>query len=152
MPITVQIAKHVHEVFFGGNWTASNLKDQLANVTWQQATTQVQDLNTIVTLTYHISYYVTISIGVLEGKPLTGKDKYSFDHPPINSQTDWDDFVISVFKDAKSLTKLLEELPDGKLFEDFADEKYGSYYRNLNGLIEHTHYHLGQIVLIKKLL
>jgi hypothetical protein len=30
--------------------------------------------------------------------------------------------------------------------------KYGNYYRNLHGIIEHTHYHLGQIVLIKKLL
>ena len=38
------------------------------------------------------------------------------------------------------------------LWETFADEKYGHYYRNLHGIIEHTHYHLGQIVLIKKLL
>ena len=30
-------------------------------------------------------------------------------------------------------------------------EKYGTYYRNFHGLIEHAHYHLGQIVLIKKL-
>lgn len=46
----------------------------------------------------------------------------------------------------------LETLDEAKLFEDFADPKYGNYYRNLHGIIEHTHYHLGQIVLIKKLL
>ena len=31
-------------------------------------------------------------------------------------------------------------------------EKYGNYFRNLTGIIEHLHYHLGQIVLIKKLI
>lgn len=46
----------------------------------------------------------------------------------------------------------LETLDEAKLFEDFADPKYGNYYRNLLGIIERTHYHLGQIVLIKKLL
>jgi hypothetical protein len=29
-------------------------------------------------------------------------------------------------------------------------EKYGNYYRNIHGIIEHIHYHLGQIVLIEK--
>ncbi|MGN6163930.1 MAG: hypothetical protein ACTHOF_05245 [Flavisolibacter sp.] len=43
-------------------------------------------------------------------------------------------------------------MADSKLDEIFVDEKYGTYYRNLQGIIEHTHYHLGQIVLIKKLL
>ncbi|HAI83731.1 MAG TPA: DUF1572 domain-containing protein, partial [Chitinophagaceae bacterium] len=28
----------------------------------------------------------------------------------------------------------------------------GTYYRNILGLIEHTHYHLGQIALIKKII
>jgi len=32
------------------------------------------------------------------------------------------------------------------------EEKYGNYYRNFHGIIEHCHYHLGQIVLIKKML
>jgi hypothetical protein len=43
-------------------------------------------------------------------------------------------------------------LPESKLAETFSDEKYGNYYRNIHGIIEHTHYHLGQIVLIKKIL
>jgi hypothetical protein len=30
------------------------------------------------------------------------------------------------------------------------EEKYGSVLRNIMGVIEHTHYHLGQIVLLKK--
>ena len=45
----------------------------------------------------------------------------------------------------------MEKLDEAKLSEVFADPKYGNFYRNLQGIIEHTHYHLGQISLLKKL-
>jgi hypothetical protein len=43
-------------------------------------------------------------------------------------------------------------MPEGKLNEVFVDEKYGTYQRNIGGMIEHSYYHLGQIVLLKKIL
>ena len=42
-------------------------------------------------------------------------------------------------------------MPDEKLSEVFVDEKYGTYERNINLMIEHCYYHLGQILIIKKL-
>ena len=36
MNLTAQIAKHFNDVHFGGNWTSVNLKETLADVTWQQ--------------------------------------------------------------------------------------------------------------------
>jgi len=47
---------------------------------------------------------------------------------------------------------LIEQLPESQLWVTFSQEKYGNYYRNLHGIIEHIHYHLGQIVLIKKII
>ncbi len=35
MDLTAQIAKHFMAIHFGGNWTSSNLKENLADVTWQ---------------------------------------------------------------------------------------------------------------------
>ena len=90
MNLTAQIAKHLRDVHFGGNWTASNLKDHLAGISWQQATKQVYSLNTIAALVYHINYYVSAILGGLKEQPLSAKVKYSFDHPPILSQEDWD--------------------------------------------------------------
>ena len=145
------IAKHLREVFFGGNWTFSNLMDNLKDVTWEQATMKVYTFNTIAVLTYHISYFVTAIIKVLERKVLDSKDIYSFDHPPINSQEDWDNMLAGILSDAEYLATLIEQVPEERLWEVFVDPKYGIYYRNFHGLIEHTHYHLGQIVIIKKL-
>lgn len=152
MNVPAQIAKHFHDVHYGGNWTSVNLKDTLTGVTLQQATTKVHSCNTIATLVFHINYYVRAVSGVLLGEPLTARDKYSFDLPTLQSEEDWKTLLHQFWTDADAFIRLVEALPEEKLSATFAEEKYGTYYRNLHGLIEHTHYHLGQMVLIKKLL
>ena len=146
-----QIAKHFRDVHFGGNWTCSNLRDHLKDVSWAEATTKIADFNTIATLLFHVNYFVDAVLKVLEGGPLDAHDKYSFDHPPITSEADGQALQEKAWKDAERFAALVELLPEEKLGEDFSDPKYGSYYRNLHGIIEHTHYHLGQIAILKKL-
>lgn len=152
MNVSQQTAKHFREVFFGGNWTTSNLKDLLDDVTWTEALHQIDSLNNIVTLTYHMSYYVFAIRKVLEGKPLEAKDAYSFDHPEINKPEDWNKMRNEIWDEVEKCADLIEQLPEEKMWQDFADPKYGIYFRNLIGLIEHTHYHLGQIAIIKKMI
>lgn len=151
MKVTSQLAKHLREVYFGKNWTWSNLKDNLADVTWEQATTPVNGFNTIATLVYHSGYFVSALLDVLNGKPLTSKDELSFSHPSISSQQDWEQLLNITFTNGELAATMIEQLPEYMLWENFTDEKYGNYYRNIQGIIEHTHYHLGQIVLIKKM-
>lgn len=113
---------------------------------------QVSSVHTIATLVYHLNYFVSGVVSVLEGGSLDIKDKYSFDCPPIKSQEDWEGLLNKTWADAEKFAALVEQLPENKLWENFADEKYGNYYSNIHGIIEHIHYHLGQIVVIKKLL
>ncbi|MEO6613098.1 MAG: DinB family protein [Chitinophagaceae bacterium] len=152
MNLTAQIAKHFREINFGGNWTGSNLKDNLAGISWQQATTPVHSLNTIAALVYHINYYVSAVTRVLQGGQLDAHDKYSFDLPPIHSTEDWEKLLDKTWADAEKFAALVEQLPEARLWENLGDEKYGNYYRNIHGIIEHSHYHLGQIALVKKIL
>lgn len=152
MDLNKQIAKHFREVYFGGNWTCSNVKEVLSNITWQQAITKIYNLNTIATLSFHIYYYIGVIAKVLDGGPLEGKDELSFAHPLIQNQKDWDDFVLRILDDAEVLAKKIEGLSEDRIWSDFTEEKYGIYYRHLHGITEHSHYHLGQIALIKKIL
>ena len=152
MNLTAQIAKHFRDVYTGGNWTDVNLKDTLADITWQQAITKVYSFNTIADLVFHMNYFVSAVLKVLQGNPLDAHNKFSFDHPPVLSQEDWENLLNKTFTDAENFASLIEQLPENKLWEDFSDKKYGNYYSNLHGIIEHNHYHLGQIVLIKKML
>src|SRR4051812_32618277 len=101
MAITNQIAKHLRDVHFGGNWATSNLRDNLADVTWQQATEKIDSFNTIAMLVYHINYYISAVSKVLQGEALTASDKYSFDCPAITSQEDWQNLLDKVWTDAE---------------------------------------------------
>jgi len=89
MNLPKQLAQHLRAVYFGGNWTCSNLKDNLTDINWKQAITKVYSFNTIATLVFHTGYFKSAVLEVLQGKPLNAHDKYSFDHPPINSEEDW---------------------------------------------------------------
>jgi uncharacterized damage-inducible protein DinB len=143
------IADHIKQVYRGGNWTAVNLKDTLEGVNWEIATQRLESFHSIAELVYHMNYFVTVVLQVLHGGPLKGDDAVSFDCPPINSQADWEALQKRVFEEVEEFALLVAALPEEQLWELIGDSKYGTYYRNLHGIIEHCHYHLGQIVLIK---
>jgi hypothetical protein len=150
--ISQQLSQHLKHVYFGGNWTGSNYKSVLENTDWKMATQSIADYNSIALLVYHTSYYVGVQLDVLQGKSLNAKDEYSFLLPDIQSEEDWQELLQSVWKNAEELAQLILQLPDSQLNEYFVDEKYGTWYRNIAGMIEHLHYHLGQIVFMKKML
>lgn len=153
MQQTKQIASRFQEVFLNGKWIANtNFSEQLSDITWQEATTQINSLNTIGKLTFHINYYVAGLIDFFQKGELTIKDSYSFDIHTIASEKEWKELVNSLIDNAKKFTALVEQMPDEKLNAIFFDSKYGTCQRNIDRLIEHAYYHLAQITLIKKLI
>ena len=152
MKLSTQIANQFREVQLNGHWVSTNLKTQLADVTWQQANTKIGNLNTILALTFHINYYVDGLNNLLEGGTLDIRDKYSFDHPVVQSEEDWEKLKTKSWVDAEKFASLVEQMSDEKLEESFVDEQYGNYHRNIQSMIQHSYYHLGQIVILKKLI
>ena len=153
MKNTVEIANRFRETILNGTWIANtNYKHQLENLDWKIAVTPVKNLNTISILAQHIHYYINGINNVFKGGPLDIKDKFSFDFPPITSQEDWQIFLDKFWNAAEEFASFTEQMPDEKLDQIFIDEKYGTYKRNIEAMIEHSYYHLGQIVLIRKLL
>lgn len=153
MKETSQISKRFREVILNGTWIANtNFKDQLSDMDWEIATSKVRSLNTISDLAQHIHYYISGINNVFAGGNLEIKDKFSFDFPAITSQKQWEDFLHKFWTDSENFASHVDQLPDEKLKEVFVEEKYGTFQRNIDAMIEHSYYHLGQIVLIKKLL
>jgi hypothetical protein len=153
MTRSIYLANRVREVLLNGRWIANtNYKDQLEELSLAQAVQKHGSLNTIAALTFHVNYYLAGVVQVLEGGALDIRDKYSFDLPPLTSETAWKDLRGDLLVNAEKFATLVEKLPDHKLDTEFVDVKYGSYLRNIEGVIEHCYYHLGQISLIKKLM
>ena len=148
-----QIAIRFREVLLNGKWVANtNYKDLLSSLTWEQATRKVESLNTIADLANHINYYIKGILKVFEGGSLEIHDRYSFDSPPVLSEKDWDILLNDMWTNAEKFASHVETMTEEELEEVFADEKYGTYKRNIEGMIEHCYYHLGQISLIKKMI
>ncbi|MBO0323826.1 DinB family protein [Muricauda sp. CAU 1633] len=147
------MASRLREVLLNGRWVAqTNIKEQIESVTKQQAIQKIGSLNSIALLTYHLNYYLGGILNVFQGGALEIRDKYSFDMPPIQSETDWKNLIHEFVVNAEKFTLHVERMEDTTFDEPFVDEKYGTYQRNIEGVIEHSYYHLGQIVLIKKMI
>lgn len=152
MESSKQLAGRFRELFLNGTWIANtNYQELLSDVNWQQATQKIGSLNTIAILTFHINYYVEGVLQVFEGGTLDIRDKYSFDAPEITSEGDWNTLKNHLLKNTEAFAKLIESMSEDQLESTFVDEKYGSYRRNIEGLIEHSYYHFGQLSLIKKM-
>ena len=152
METSNQIANRFREVLLNGKWIANtNFQEQLSTITWQQATTKIGSLNTIAALTYHINYYIAGVLNVFEGGDLEIRDKYSFDVLLIDSATVWESLLNDLFSNAEKFAAHLELFSDEKLNAIFVKADYGTYRRNIEGMIEHCYYHLGQVALLKKM-
>ena len=147
------LANRLREVLLNGKWIANtNLKEQITNISWEQAIQKVENLNTIALLTFHINYYLKGVLNVFQGGNLEIKDKFSFDMPEISSETDWLNLVNEFVNNAEKFISYVEKMDDNLLTQPFVKEEYGSYLRNIEAQIEHSYYHLGQVSLIKKLI
>lgn len=148
----VIIASRLREVLLNGHWIANtNFKEQIQSVNWQQAIQKVGNLNTIAALTYHINYYLEGLLNAFENGRLEISDKYSFNLPQIKTEEDWNNLITNFLNNAENFADAVEQMGDSVFDDPFVDEKYGSYLRNIEGVIEHSYYHLGQISLLKKM-
>jgi hypothetical protein len=60
--------------------------------------------------------------------------------------------VTTFLHNAETFASKVEQMEDTLFDQPFVDEKYGNYLRNIEGVIEHSYYHLGQVSLIRKMI
>ncbi len=153
MTRNIALAKRLREVLLSGQWIANtNYMEQIQSVTWQQAIQKVGELNTIAALVYHVNYYLGGLLDAFKTGKLEIKDKYSFDLPPIESEDEWNQLVSTFLDNSEKFAAHIEQMDDNKFDEPFFCEKYGTFLRNIEGVIEHSYYQLGQISLIRKMI
>jgi hypothetical protein len=153
MQLNQYLANRTEEVLLNGKWIANtNFKEQIESVSWREATTKIDELNTIALLTFHVDYYLGGLNQVFDGGTLDIKDKFSFDMPAITSDEDWQELKKQFIINAEKFVNHINNMTEEKINSDFIDSRYGTYLRNIDGMLEHAYYHLGQISLIKKMI
>lgn len=153
MKTATYLSNRLEEVLLNGKWvTGTNFKEQIENVHWEEAIRSVGELNSIAQITFHIHYYLQGVLRVFQGGSLDIHDKYSFDMPRIQSEKDWSNLKSRFLEDSKTFINVVNNMKETEFQSIFVEKKYGTFERSVDVIIEHSNYHLGQIVLLKKLL
>lgn len=151
MHLATYNANRFREVIFHGTFIANtNYQKELDGLDYIIVNKKISDFNTIAALAQHLHYYISGINKVWEGGTLEIRDQFSFDFPTINSQNQWNEFLEKFWTDAEIFAKHIEKFSNDELQSNFVLPKYGTIQRNIDAMIEHAYYHLGQIVLIKK--
>lgn len=150
MNIKQHIAQHLIDVHRGGNWTEVNITDTLRDISWPQAciVTPISP-NTVAMILHHISYWNRII--AMRGRNITPviNKQNGMNNPLINNEAAWEALKQDNIYSAEELATVIEGYDIGNLFSPILPG-HSSAYKNFQGQVEHVHYHLGQIVMIKK--
>ena len=136
-----------------GTWIANtNWQKELKDVNLDLAMKNISNTNRIYDLAFHVLYYIKGINHFFNTDKLEIKDSLSFPSSDITNEQEWQQLKDDLIVQSELLAKSIEQLNESKLHKKFFDEKYGSYIRNIDGQIEHAYYHLGQVILLKKML
>lgn len=152
MNISENTAKRIIELFLNGTWIANtNYKLLLDKTDFKTAVFKKDGFNRIADLTYHIYYYLEGLNYAFEYKKLTIKDKYSFNTPELKEEKDWIELKQKCLNEAEKFAFTVSNMTESEIYADFILPQYGNCLRNIEAIIEHGYYHLGQMVLIHKI-
>jgi uncharacterized damage-inducible protein DinB len=151
MNILSLIAQHVIDVTEGGNWTDVNIADTIRDISVEEANRRTPaSPNTIASLLYHLSYWNRVMMQRMKGVKVAVPESNGFDVPELRTDHDWGNLKNDLFDSSRQLAEAIRAFDETKLMDPILPE-YSSVYKNLQGTVEHLHYHLGQIVILKKL-
>lgn len=147
------LAQRCREVFLDGHWIANtNYYDQLSTIPYEKVCLSVNGCNSIAGLTLHIHYYIAGLLRYFHSGILDISDTYSFSSALPQSEQEWHSMRHNFLRDADTFINTIAIFSDDKLESVFYKEEYGTYERNIEAMIEHAYYHLGQMTLLAKIL
>jgi hypothetical protein len=151
MNIKSLVAQHIREVL-KGNWSDIFLTDVLQDVTLDEANFIPPSNNSIAMLTNHLKFYNDVVLLRLQNDTRSvNYEANGFDITTLNKEENWQQLKENTFSSFTKLAEAVEAMPEEKLFE-LTPSGSATFYKTLHGVVEHAHYHMGQMVIIKKLI
>jgi len=152
MKITELIAQHLLEVHEGNNWTEVDVTQTLRDVTRAEATYRtIASPNTIAALLRHLTFWNRVIVKRINGIRVEEPEDNGYFVPDLLEEADWEQLKADNLKSAHELAAAIRQFDVDALEQPILPE-HSTAYRNLQGSVEHVHYHLGQMVILKKLI
>ena len=150
----------LRRIYEGNAWHGPAVRDALQGVTVEQAAARpVADAHSIYELTHHIGAWIGETTSRLQGNP--PGNPADGDFPPRSTNVDdaaWADVLARLERRQAELLETVSGF-DASRLDDAVDPKNRkdsdgpvTFRALLSGLAQHSAYHAGQIVLLKKAL
>lgn len=152
MNIAEHIARHLRDVYAGQNWTEVNLQTTLEDVSYEEASEVTPaSVNTIAGLVHHLTFWNRVIAQRIAGMKVEMPESNGYDNAALNDPATWHNLKKECFQSGNALAAAIEQLTAEQLEQEILPG-YPTAYKSLQGCVEHVHYHLGQIVILKQLL
>ena len=102
-------------------------------------------------LVHHLKFYNEVVLTRLSGTNPRISSANGFDMMPIKNEQEWRQLVDDCLQSAKKIAEAALVFPADQL-DTVPAGGHNHMYKNLHGIAEHAHYHVGQITILKNLL
>ena len=139
-----------HDLHDGSPWIDVNFMDSLKNLSPEDAIKKPYDLNSIWQLLVHIISWRKLNMQRLQGSQVNTPD-HNFILPVTDtSETAWQNLLNEFRNSNQEWLNYLSSINDAEL-ERINETNGMSYYKQIHGILQHDCYHLGQIVMLSRL-
>ncbi|AYN04837.1 DinB family protein [Flavobacterium sp. 140616W15] len=147
-----RISNLYQSIYNGNPWLEVTLVDTLKNVRAEQAYRKINpNLNTIWEIVNHLIQWRRNILRRVQGETVITPDHNYFVTILDSSEAAWEQSLQSLEKSQELWNSFLEDFDDSDLDKIYPSNGH-TYYEHIHGIIQHDVYHLGQIVILKKLL
>jgi uncharacterized damage-inducible protein DinB len=146
---TAQLAFELEQVQKGNCWIGNNAMEILDGINWKMATCKAFATgNSIWEITNHIAHWREVVTRRLSFVPIKEAEITGMEAPALPTAEDWSKTLERFNNSFEKLQQAILAFPEDKLETMLTS---GTYLSTIIGLIEHDTYHLGQIILLKRM-
>jgi uncharacterized damage-inducible protein DinB len=146
-----RIKKLFEDLYDGSPWIDVTIMDTLKSISAQRAAKKIAPgRNSVWQIVNHIiAWRENVLLRVQGNKIVTPNNNYFIEIDNV-SEAEWQKTLERLANSQDQWIRFLENFDESK-FETIYPSNKMSYYEHIHGILQHDAYHLGQIVLLSKL-
>ena len=151
MQIVQQLAADLEALQSGECWIGYNANEILDDIDFETAQWRSHEKgNSIWQLVNHISFWREVVAARLNSRKYAPTEKTGLEDIIVVDAQAWHEAKSHFEEASRRLHKAILNFDNDRLL-DLLDSRAGTYYYNITGLIQHDAFHLGQIMLLKRM-
>lgn len=146
-----RIKKLLSDHFDGSPWLDVNIVDTLKGIPASKAVRKIGNHNSIWQIVNHMIAWREGILKRVKGEFFPSPENNFIEEIKDISEEAWQATLKKLERSQRNLLSFLESADDSILEKIYVPNNL-TYYEHLQGILQHDAYHLGQIVLLKKLI